>query len=259
MSTHICFETFVLIFRILEFFFDEDFARLGLETIEPERTRKETDFIVGTLALKKGSRVLDLCCGVGRHSLELARRGYRGVVGLDLSKPALERAAAQAARERLRVRFIEGDMRRIPFKGELDAMFNFYTSFGYFDDPKEDERVLAGVARALKRGGRFLLETANRDYIVRHFQARNWTEHDGEFVLEERALDLRTSVTPTTWIFVTREGIVRHESRVRLYSLHELSGMLARNGLRLEAAYGTLDKDPLTSEHSRQKLVAVKD
>jgi D-alanine-D-alanine ligase len=242
-----------------ETFFDENFTRLGLEPIEPDRTRKETDFIVGALQLEKGSRVLDLGCGVGRHSLELARRGFPHVTGLDFSRPSLDRAIGQAEREGLPVRFIEGDMRRIPFEGELDAAFSFFTSFGYFDDPKEDERTIASVARALKEGGRFLLEVANRDYIVRHFQPRGWTEHDGEFVLEDRALDLDTSIIHGEWVFVTRNGPVKHEARIRLYSLHELVGLLGRNGLHFKEAWGTLDKQPLTFDHSRQKVLAVKE
>ena len=241
-----------------ETFFDEDFARLGLDAIEPDRTRRETEFIIDALRLKKGSRVLDLGCGVGRHSLELARRGFKGVTGLDFSKPSLERAVARAGREGLPVRFIEGDMRLIPFDGELNAVFSFFTSFGYFDDPKEDERAIASVAKALKRGGRFLLEVANRDFIVRHFQPRGWTEHDGEFVLEDRTFDLSTSINHGEWVFVTRQGPVRREVRVRLYSLHELIAMLGRNGLRFKEAWGTLDKQPLTFDHSRQKIVAVK-
>ena len=242
-----------------ETFFDENFTRLGLEPIEPDRTRKETDFIVDALELDKGSRVLDLCCGVGRHSLELARRGFKHVTGLDFSKPSLERAIGQAEREGLPVRFIEGDMRRIPFEGELDAVFSFFTSFGFFDDPKEDERTIAAVAKALRRGGRFLLEVANRDFIVRHFQPRGWTEHDGEFVLEDRAFDLSTSINHGEWVFVTKKGPVKREVRVRLYSLHELIALLGRSGLRFEAAWGTLDRQPLTFDHSRQKVLAVKE
>jgi len=241
-----------------ETFFDENFTRLGLEPIEPDRTRRETDFIVDALQLEEGSRVLDLSCGVGRHSLELARRGFKDVTGLDFSKPSLERAIGQARREGLPVRFIEGDMRRIPFEGELDAVFSFFTSFGYFDDPKEDERTVASVAKALKKGGRFLLEVANRDYIVRHFEPRGWTEHDGEFVLEDRTLDLSTSINHGEWVFVTKQGPVKREVRVRLYSLHELIALLGRNGLRFKEAWGTLDKQPLTFDHSRQKVVAVK-
>jgi len=241
-----------------ETFFDENFTRLGLEPIEPARTSKETDFIIDALQIDAGSSVLDLGCGVGRHSLELARRGFGNVTGLDFSKPTLERAIGQAEHEGLSVRFIEGDMRRIPFKGELDAVFSFFTSFGFFDDPKEDERTIAAVARSLRKGGRFLLEVANRDYIVRHFQPRGWTEHEGEFVLEDRTLDLSTSINHGEWVFVTKQGPVKREVRVRLYSLHELIALLGRNGLRFQVAWGTLDKQPLTFDHSRQKVLAVK-
>jgi SAM-dependent methyltransferase len=242
-----------------ETFFDENFTRLGLEPIEPSRTRKETDFIIDALHLDPGSKVLDLGCGVGRHSLELARRGFKHVTGLDFSKPSLERAMGQAGREGLPVRFIEGDMRSIPFEGELDAVLSFFTSFGYFDDPKDDERTIGAVARALKKGGRFLLEVANRDYIVRHFEPRGWTEHHGEFVLEDRTLDLSTSINHGEWVFVTKQGPVKREVRVRLYSLHELIVLLGRNGLRFKEAWGTLDKQPLTFDHSRLKVLAVKE
>ncbi|HEX3213864.1 MAG TPA: class I SAM-dependent methyltransferase, partial [Actinomycetota bacterium] len=123
-----------------------------------ERTAAEVNGVVGQLGLAPGARLLDLCCGPGRHAVPLAQLGYR-VTGLDLSRPLLARAAAAAAGQR--VGLVAADMRRLPFAdGSFDAVLNLFNAFGYLEDEAQDELVLAEVARVLAPGGRFLQELA---------------------------------------------------------------------------------------------------
>lgn len=242
-----------------ETFFDDNWGRLGFDSIKEEQTERETDFIVEALGLKKTDKVLDLACGVGRHSLELARRGFKHVVGLDFTQAYLKRAIAKARHEKLSVEFVRGDMKDLPFaEDEFDAVFNFYTSFGYFADEKDNERVIKEVARVLKPGGRFMLDVVHRDYIVRHFAKRGWSEHNGEYILEERTFDLATSRNECTWVYVGKRGSTERPVSLRMYSLHELVAMFERNGLKYKEAWGNFDFQPLTFDHFRQKLLAAK-
>jgi len=240
-------------------FFDDNWKRLGFDSIDPERTAAETDFLEKALDLSKDEKVLDLACGVGRHSLVLARRGFKHVVGLDFTQAYIKEAIAKAEDEDLAVEFVHGDMKDLPFADEsFDAVFNIYTSFGYFADERDNEKVVKEIARVLKPGGRFLQDVVHRDYIVRHFQSRGWSEHDGEYLMEERSFDLATSRNECSWVYVGKQGRTEKPVSLRMYSLHELVAMFTRAGLEYKEAWGTWDFQPLTFDHFRQKLLAVK-
>ncbi|MBN2379535.1 methyltransferase domain-containing protein [candidate division WOR-3 bacterium] len=240
-------------------FFDDNWKRLGFGSIEPEQTGQETDFLTKALDLKQDERILDQACGIGRHSLELARRGFRRVTGLDFTQGYIKEAILKAEHEDLKVEFVHGDMKDLPFAdSSFDAVYNFFTSFGYFADELDNERVLKEVSRVLKPGGRFLLDVVHRDYVVRNFQARGWSEYDGEFVLEERRFDLTTSRNECTWVYIGKRGKTEKPVSLRMYSLHELRAMFERSGLTFTEAWGTWDFELLTWDHFRQKLLAVK-
>jgi len=240
-------------------FFDDLYLRAYRHYEAPEQVRREVDFIIGALQLPSGASVLDLCCGQGRHSLELARRGYR-VVGVDLSEALLYQARQRAEREGLPVTFVQCDMRDIAFADEFDACINMFTSFGYLESEAEDAKVLEKVAQALKEGGKFLLDVTNRDRLVREFQARAWHAADeGWLVLEERTFDPLSGRVETLWVCVARDG-VRYERRssIRLYTAAELRLMLERVGLRVTGLFGNYDGSPYTWDSPRLIVAAMK-
>ena len=139
-----------------EEFFGEDYVRFHLRGGEwlEERTGPQCDFVVSALELQPGARVLDLCCGQGRHSVELAQRGYN-VTGFDLSEYLLGLARTKAEKLGVEVEFVRGDMRELPWESEFDAVVNLWTAFGYLESDEEDERVLRSVGAALRPGGQF--------------------------------------------------------------------------------------------------------
>lgn len=152
-----------------------------------EAAAHEAAFVWKALGLKKGERVLDVPCGSGRHSLKLAERGAY-VLGVDLT-PAYLRAAQKAGAKQPRARFVRGDMRYLPYKGEFDAAMNLWTSFGYFARYAEDLKVLRGVARALKPGGRFLIDVRDLDEVRRRPFLRHWDQRaDGAYLLQDAEL-----------------------------------------------------------------------
>lgn len=218
--------------------FDENYLRT-LPFMTPEQTLREVDFIETSLAAPKGSAILDIGCGYGRHAIELVQRGL-SVTGLDLSLPLLLRAADESQKRALSVNFVHSDMRGMAFDQEFDGAYCMLSSFGYFDE-ESNLKVAEGIARALKPGARFLLDVVNRDYIVGDLPARIWWEGDGCVVLEEVEFNFNTSRILTHRSVVFEDGRqLDQEISVRAYSLHELGKLLRQTGLRIIEVSGSL-------------------
>lgn len=206
------------------------------------------------LRVKKGARVLDVPCGYGRHSLALAARGYR-VTGVDISAALLAQARAQAARNRLEITFVRGDMRRLPYRGRFDLVINLFTSFGYFGDGG-DAALLRAFYRALRPGGWLALQMAHRDWIMHNFRPRRRGRLPGGVVLEESTkFDFTTSSAHTTWVARKGGRGLRGQTKLRFYSAHELRRMLAAAGFRRIQSFGSFTGAPLTLD-SRWQLHA---
>jgi SAM-dependent methyltransferase len=211
--------------------FDDEYIR-SLPRYTSEQARAEADFVERALGLQRGARVLDLACGPGRQAVELASRGYE-VVALDLSLPMLARAGDTAQERGTKLNFIQGDMRELQFETSFDGVYNVGTSFGYFDD-ETNAKVLQGVFRALKPGGRFLLEMCNRDYILRGNPNATWFEGDDRQFLEETDFNYLTSrlVVKRSWATADAEQEAVEYS-IRLFSLHEMGQILHQNRFRV--------------------------
>jgi SAM-dependent methyltransferase len=224
-------------------FFGQDYLDVYAYQFTDERAQKETAFAAKALELRTGERVLDLCCGQGRHAVLLASMGME-VTGLDLSEQYL-RLTEDAAREhKVSLTTVHADMRDIPFEAHFDAIVNMFSSFGYLESEAEDAKVLDSIHRALKPGGRVLLDLLNRDWVVDNYVQNDWhRESDGTLYLEHRELDLLTSRNHVTFTAISPDGkqreIVGHH--IRLYTLREVAGMLEAAGLLFEAVYGGFD------------------
>lgn len=221
--------------------FDEDYY-LGYCQLA-DRAEREAEAIAENLALEPGRRVLDVPCGQGRHQAVLRNRGVR-VIGLDLSAYLLDRAAGAHAGPAAR-----GDMRRLPFPdASFDALYNVFTSFGYFSEA-ENMGVLEEFARVLRPGGRFLLETINRDAVVAAgppFPRRIWHRGEGRYLLDEIDFEPATSRWVTRRIFARDEGTFRETGfSVRAYTEREMRGLLGEAGFaEIEVGGGLLDDRP---------------
>ncbi|MDP6778399.1 MAG: class I SAM-dependent methyltransferase [Candidatus Latescibacteria bacterium] len=233
-----------------ETFYPAMFRRRRWE-VAPE----EVEAALGLLAIEPGAEVLDFCCGPGRHSLELARRGYR-VTGVDRTASYLEFGRRQAEAQGLQVEFEQDDIREFAREQSFDAAFSLYTSFGYFENPADDQRVLLNVHRALRPGGKLIMDLSGKEVLARHFQERNWSElDDGSLFLEERTLEDGWERIQNRWM-ILREGD-RHEKRfsVRIYSGVELQALMMTVGFDSVRIYGTLDGGPY--DQTARRLVAV--
>jgi ubiquinone/menaquinone biosynthesis C-methylase UbiE len=244
-----------------EAFFGRDYLDVFENAFDSERVAREADFVYRALGLRAGEELLDLCCGPGRHAVELAKRGLR-VTGLDLSSEYLATAERVAREQGTRLAgTVHSDMRAIPFESHFDVVINMFSSFGYLESEPEDAKVLTAIARALKPGGRALLDLLNHEWVILNYQTHDWhTGTDGTIYLEHRRLDLPTSRNHVTFTSVAPDGarrdIVGHH--FRLYTLREMIGMLSDAGLRFESAYGDFDARPYGIDTWRMLIVASK-
>jgi SAM-dependent methyltransferase len=211
--------------------FDEDYLRT-LPFLTPQATQAEAEFVIDAMGLTPGAQVLDVGCGYGRHAMELAARGFH-VVGLDISTPLLVRGGEEAHRRGLTINFVRGDMRELDFDAQFDGAYCLFSTFGYFDD-ETNKKTVANIARALRPGGRVLIEILNRDYVIADLPTRVWWEGDGCVVLEEVELNYFSSRIQVNRSVVFDDGRqVEQEISVRAYSLHEVGKLLHSAGFRV--------------------------
>ncbi|MBP9015376.1 MAG: methyltransferase domain-containing protein [Candidatus Atribacteria bacterium] len=197
-------------------------------------TKQEVDYFTTILHLSPGDRILDLCCGQGRHSLELARRGFTRVKGLDRSHYLIQKARAQARREGLSVQFKEGDARKLPYPTDsFDTVLILGNSFGYFESTQDDLKVLTEVFRVLKPGGKIFIDVADGEYLRENFQPHSWEWiSKKEFVLRERSLSKdRQRLISREIITHIENGVIADQFYAeRLYSSAELMSLLEKSG-----------------------------
>ncbi|MFH0930403.1 MAG: class I SAM-dependent methyltransferase [Candidatus Zixiibacteriota bacterium] len=238
-------------------FFKEDYLQIYLPFLTEERTKQEIDFIIEILNLPPGSKILDLACGFGRHTIPLAKKGY-DMTGLDYTEKFIRMAEEKAQKENLQIEFLVGDMRKIPFENHFAGVISYFTSFGFFSD-EENFEVLKGVSKALKREGKFLLEIMNRDLLVENFQAKDWHRtEDGTLVLEERNWDLKTGRIKNYVTILDEKGERKRWFEVRLYTLEELNYLLEKVGLKIIETYGRKDKTPYSVDSPRMIVLSQK-
>jgi SAM-dependent methyltransferase len=243
-------------------FFDEHFLEYGFSVKTRKVTLRDVRFIEKLLGLRKGARILDVCCGVGRHSIELASRGYR-VTGIDAMQPYVDVAASRAGRRKVRASFEACDMRRLRYRNEFDAAICMWTSFGYFEDDKDHLKGLRAIRRALRRRGKFIVDLINRDWLIKNFQPYGWFERTGGFVLEHREFDPAGSRIDSEWVYIKKNGgdgpgVVRKTVSLRVYSPHELLSLLEAGGFTVGAVFGDRQEVMPTPDHRMLSVLAYK-
>ena len=238
-------------------YFDEIYLRIYPHSSRKELTLQQVDLIERALNLEKGTRILDLACGFGRHSIELAKRGYN-VTGLDYSSFLIELAREKVENEKVNVEFIQADMRTMDFHEEFDAVINMFTSWGYFSD-EENFDILKRVCRALKRGGRFLLDFFNPLMLFKHMVEKSWYSTGDIYVLEDVSLDPIKMRITNKRIVIEKGGVIdRREHSVRIYTNQEITWLLKQAGLQYVTTYGDFDGNEYNEKSRRMIILAQK-
>ena len=208
------------------------------------------------LGAKAGEAVLDLGCGPGRHSLEFARAGLR-VTGVDRTAAYLDEARRRATDEGLPAEFVLDDMRRFRRPGAYDHAVSLSTSFGYFDEPGDDARVVENLQASLKPGGGLVIEMIGAETAARDFVAEEtYAAADGTSIHETRRLS-----DDGTWFEKTRRIVARGETvgvfevSHRVYTAEGMIGLLAEGGFADVRILGGLAGAPY--DERAEFLVAV--
>ena len=197
-------------------------------------TAADIDVLLAATGLQQGHRFLDLCCGQGRHTLELARRGFGQLTGIDRSRPLLQLARRRARAAGLSVNFREGDARSVPVAGEpFRCVALLGNSFGYFEHQADDLAVLAAARAALSPGGTLFLDLADGEWMRKNFAGRSWEWIDRRmFVCRERALSADgTRLVCREVITDAEKGVIADQFYAeRLYSGAQLHSLLRTAG-----------------------------
>lgn len=240
--------------------FNKDFLIDFKKYVPHKETIKQVDFIERVLKLKPGMKVLDLACGWGRHSIELALRGYK-VTGIDINPLYLREAERRSSRLNLEVKWVKKDMRRISFENKFNAVLNLSNSFGYFKKERSHERVIENVSRALKPGGKFLIDFLNLESFIYHYQPERII-HFGKdcFSLLKSSFDFLKSRWKAEEI-VFRQNKKRKTMNydLRAFTVRELISLCQKSGLKFKAVYdGGFEGKPLTFDSRHCILITQK-
>lgn len=240
-------------------YFDERYLLEYQPLFDSGRDRADVARLIDLLELPDGSRILDCPCGQGRHAHLLAEAGY-DVDGVDYSSLLLRRAKQRGTGRRLR--YLRADMRHLPTRwtGRFDAIANLFTSFGFFVDPRDDQRVIEEFARVLKPGGVLVWQGASRDGVSAKFMARDWWRTtDGTIIAQERSFDPLSGILNIESEWRGRSSHGRRDHRIRLYTATRLAELCASAGLIVESAFDGWTTRPLRRSSSEMLLLARKD
>jgi len=213
--------------------FDEVYMITDARSVcDEELTCREVDLIQSTLKLEKSSPILDLCGGHGRHAQELSRRGFTDVTVLDYSHYLVTIGRETAHREGLRTVFVKGDARDT---GLPDRSYRFIiimaSSFGYFVEQKEDQKILHEAFRLLMPGGSLLLDLPNRDYVLEHLSPESWHEADEDIVVCRQRTAENDTIFSREMVISKSRGLIRDAGYcTRLYSAERITECLKAAG-----------------------------
>lgn len=235
--------------------FDEDYLYFYESLLTSEHTESEVNLIWQLLDLKPGMEILDLACGHGRITNRLAERGCL-MTGLDATDLFLQQARLDADERGVEVEYIKGDMRSLPWTEYSDCVVNWFTAYGYFDDV-DNRQVLLEAFRALKPGGKLLLELQNRDRVLRNFQPAFVTERDGNYMIDLNRYSVLTGRTENERIIVRDGKTRRFQYFIRLFTYPELRDWLLQAGFNQVEGYGHTG-EALTLDSRRMIVVAQK-
>jgi D-alanine-D-alanine ligase len=214
--------------------FNANYLRTDGDVVgDPAITNTEIDLVENIIQVKKDEAILDLCCGQGRHTMELAHRGYTNLHGMDRSHYLISRAKATCKKNKLTISFKEGDARKLPYQdNQFAVVMVLGNSFGYFETKKDDEVVLGEISRILKPEGKLIIDLTDGDYVRTNYEPRSWEWIDKNyFVCRERSLsaDNHRLISREVITHVKKGVIADQFYSERLYNADEIMAMLTNN------------------------------
>ncbi len=251
--------------------FNQDYIKTYIDTTPEEITNQQVSFLIKKLKPISKKKILDLGCGYGRHSLMLAKSGC-SVTGLDYSKHFLKIAKENAKKEKIGANFIFGDMRKLPFKNEFDAVICMFTSFGYFYNHKDHDDTIKGIVKALKNNSLLILDLNNParrlEGIIKKGKLNKKTGVLSSKKISKLSNDLKVTIIQEFNLLTMRWKLIRkwnegkrrkeYTSDIYLFMLPEIKYLLERNGLRVEIIFGDFDGSLFNFQSRRLIILARK-
>ncbi len=207
----------------------------------PKQTQKEADFIEDVLSLEPPARILDVPCGEGRLTIELASRGYK-MYGVDINKNFLKIAEKNANKQGLDITWRQADMRKSPWKNQFDAVICMGASFGYLNE-KGNLEFIKAVSRSLRKKGLFLLDTPVAETLYRKFKSQSRFKIAGVTVLVNRFFDHETGRNEEDFVFIQKGKQTKYHTSIRIYTYRETVNLLRQSRFGYLDAFESLSKD----------------
>jgi SAM-dependent methyltransferase len=244
--------------RKAEWFDQEDFWRETYPSMFPperfDQTENEVQLLLRLIKRRRGT-VLDLCCGPGRHSVALAKRGFK-VTAVDITRFFLNKARKRARDAKVTVEFVRSDMRDFVRPNRFDIALSLFTSFGYFDKKDEDKRVLQHLHQSLRPRGVLVIDIAGKERLAKVFEPTTSTRlKDGTLLVERREIFDDWTRIRNEWIVIKGKRARTFRFHHTLYSGQELRTLLEQAGFSDVKLFGHLDGRPYGPHAPR--LVAV--
>jgi SAM-dependent methyltransferase len=242
-----------------DWYLDDDFWRHFGSLMFNEETfaqaAEEMDALIGQLGFSAG-RILDLGCGPGRHALPLAFQGYP-VTAVDTSPSLLAELGDRCGD--LDIEIVRADMREFRRPGAFDLALIMWTSFGYFEEESDHDRVLACVSDNLAEDGRLVLDLVGVEYLARNLEPVHLTEHEDDRMLIERPVlvdELRR--LDNDWMLIDGDRVFRTRISHRVWSAGEIRALLERHGFDVESIQGGFHGEPYDLDAERLIVIARK-
>jgi SAM-dependent methyltransferase len=242
----------------MEWFENDDFWRAFYPFMfSDERFAATPDEVTRILALTQcsGGSVLDLCCGPGRHSIDLAQRGFK-VTGVDRSPFLLAKAREHAAKSSASIEWVEQDMRNFIRPVSFDLACSLFTSFGYFEDEQDDFRVLKNIHQSLKENGVLIMEMLGKERLARVWKDTMCTElSDGSLIFQRPQIRDDWTRIRSEWTLVKDDSSRTFAFEHTIYSGRELKDRLLSCGFKQVQLFG--DQQGSSYGLDAQRLIAV--
>ena len=196
---------------------------------------KLVDIILNNIEINPGSKVLDMACGTGRHSILFARKGF-DITAIDLSKNLLSIARQAAYEENLKINFIRSDIRHFSLTNDFSLAVNLFTSFGYFESDEENFLLIKNAFDHTHSPGYFVIDFLNRTFVEDNLVPETNVEYRDRLIFQKRRIENDRVIKQIT---IRKNGTenVYHES-VKMYSKEELSGLIRKAGFTIQSCFG---------------------
>jgi D-alanine-D-alanine ligase len=228
-------------------FFDQGSPYLHHPLLTPERTAKEIDFILSIIDIKPGGWILDIGCGAGRHSLELARRGFN-VLGIDPSEVMIASARERSAGESMKPGYLQMKGEDIRWENEFDAAICLFTTLGQVNDQEDNHQLLNNAAQSLRPGGYIILEIPQRDWLESNLIAGERFGEGESYTDVERSYNEKLKLVTEVFTQVSLNDQRTYLLRYRIFNQTEIKKLLGKAGFKDVEFFGGYAGLPLVDD-----------